>query len=115
MKWVGPIICAFLVVGSSATNAAVRIRNDPGGQIGKYLDRYERLRASRQPVIIDGFCASACTIVLATIPSERICMTSQATLAFHAAWDFGPAGRAVTNPDATQLRRRDSAPLRWVC
>jgi len=99
---VGPIIGAFLIAGSGASHAAVRIANDPGGRIGKYIDRYEKLRASRQPVIIDGFCASACTIVLATVPSDRICVTSQAELAFHAAWDFGPGGRPITNRNATR-------------
>ncbi|WP_249141158.1 hypothetical protein [Bradyrhizobium manausense] len=101
--WAGLLIAALLVAGSRASDATVRIRDDPGGSIGKYIFRYERLRASGQPVIIDGFCASACTIVLATIPSDRICVTSKANLAFHAAWDFGRRGRPVTNLGATRM------------
>ncbi|WP_284263295.1 hypothetical protein [Bradyrhizobium iriomotense] len=101
--WTGLVVAALLVTGSRASDAAVRITNDRGGLIGKYIHKYERLRASGQNVIIDGFCASACTIVLATVPSDRICVTSQAELAFHAAWDFGPRGRPVTNPDATRM------------
>jgi len=54
-------------------------------------------------VIIDGLCASACTIVLGAISPDKICVTSHAELGFHAAWDFGANGRAVTNPEATQM------------
>jgi hypothetical protein len=30
-------------------------------------------------------------------------VTSHATLGFHAAWDFGANGRAITNAEATQM------------
>ena len=53
--------------------------------------------------MIDGLCASACTIVLGAIPHEKICVTRNANLAFHAAWDFGAQGRAITNPGATRM------------
>jgi hypothetical protein len=33
-------------------------------------------------VIIDGFCASACTIVLGTVPHDKICVTCRAKLGF---------------------------------
>jgi len=65
---------------------------------------------------IDGLCASACTIVLGAIPHDRICVTSSATLGFHAAWDFGSNGRAVTNPEATQMlyAMYPSQVKRWI-
>ncbi|WP_204307037.1 hypothetical protein, partial [Klebsiella aerogenes] len=34
---------------------------------------------------------------------DRICVTSRANLGFHAAWDFGARGQAVTNPEATRM------------
>jgi hypothetical protein len=71
--------------------------------IGTYLDKYQNLRASGKTVMIDGLCASACTIILGAVPHDRICVTSRANLGFHAAWDFGANGREVTNPDATQM------------
>ena len=92
----------LLLAGAGASHAKVRIANDRGGLIERYVDRYEHLRASRQSVIIDGLCASACTIVLSAIPRNKICVTSKARLAFHAAWDFGVRGRVVTNPEATR-------------
>jgi hypothetical protein len=104
MKFVTGLLAAVLVLaGMGASRAAVRIVNDRGGRIGTYVNRYQDLRSSGQTVIIDGLCASACTIVLAAIPHDRICVTPHATLGFHAAWDFGANGRAVTNPVATRM------------
>ena len=99
----GLLAAVLLLAGVGACNATVWIVNDQGGQIGTYIDRYEHLRHSGQTVIIDGLCASACTIVLGAIPHDRICVTSHANLGFHAAWDFGNNGRAITNPEATQM------------
>ncbi|WP_024515915.1 hypothetical protein [Bradyrhizobium sp. Tv2a-2] len=104
MKFVTGLLAAVLLLaGVAASRAAVRIADDRGGRIGTYVDRYQDLRSSGQSVIIDGLCASACTIVLGTVPHDKICVTSHATLGFHAAWDFGANGRAITNPEATQL------------
>jgi hypothetical protein len=99
----GLLAAMLLLAGAGTSHAVVRITNDRGGQIGRYVERYEQLRASGQTVIIDGLCASSCTIVLGAIPPERICVTRNANLAFHAAWDFGPHGRAITNAGATQM------------
>ena len=91
-----------LLAGIGASDAAVRIVEDAGGRIGTYVDKYQDVRSSGEMVIIDGYCASACTIVLGTVPHERICVTSRARLGFHAAWDSGAHGRKITNPEATQ-------------
>ena len=104
MKILSALLTAALFFGGvAASHAGVRIANDRGGQIGQYLDRYSELRASGQAVMIDGLCASACTIVLGAIPHDKICVTSNATLGFHAAFDFASNGRTVTNPEATWL------------
>ncbi|MGV7212510.1 hypothetical protein [Bradyrhizobium sp. UFLA05-112] len=106
----------LLFAGMGASHAVVRIADDPGGRIGTYVDRYQDLRSSGETVIIDCLCASACTIVLGAIPHDRICVTSNATLGFHAAWDFGSNGRAITNPEATQLlySMYPSQVRRWI-
>ena len=104
MKFLTGLLAAVLLLaGVTASHAVVRIADDRGGRIGTYVDKYQGLRNSGEAVIIDGLCASACTIVLGAIPREKICVTSHATLGFHAAWDFGANGRAVTNPEATQM------------
>src|SRR5882757_3900391 len=77
-------VATAMMIGNSAS--AVRITNDYGGQIGRYLDRFQAVRASGERVIIDGPCLSACTLVLGVVPRDRICVTSRARLGFHAAW-----------------------------
>jgi hypothetical protein len=104
MKLVTGLLAAVLLLaGVGASHAVVRIGEDRGGRIGTYVDRYQGLRSSGETVIIDGLCASACTIVLGAVPHDKICVTSHANLGFHAAWDFGANGRAVTNAEATQM------------
>jgi hypothetical protein len=117
MKLVTGLLAAVLLLaGVGASHAVVRIGEDRGGRIGTYVDRYQDLRSSGQTVIIDGLCASACTIVLGAVPHDKICVTSHANLGFHAAWDFGANGRAVTNPEATQMlySMYPSAIKRWI-
>src|SRR5207248_7260526 len=98
LRVVTEVVAALLLLpGVGASQAVVRIADDRGGRIGTYVDRYQGLRTSGETVIIDGLCASACTIVLGAVPHDRICVTSHANLGFHAAWDFGATGRAVTN------------------
>src|SRR5437879_10377584 len=93
----------LLLAGMGASHAVVRSADDRGGPIGTYVDKYQGLRTSGETVIIDGLCASACTIVLGAVAHDKICVTSHATLGFHAAWDFGANGRAITNSEATQM------------
>jgi len=94
-------VAAALAV--STAPAAVRIKADPGGQIGPYLENLVALRGSGERVIIDGPCLSACTMVLGVIPRDRICVTARARLGFHAAWHPGSDGRPVTSREATKL------------
>jgi hypothetical protein len=96
------LAAVILLAGIGASDAAVRIAQDPGGRIETYVDKYQGVRSSGAMVIIDGYCASACTIVLGTVPHDKICVTSRAKLGFHAAWDRGSNGRQITNPGATQ-------------
>ena len=94
-------VAAALAV--STAHATVRIKADPGGQIGPYLENLVALRGSGERVIIDGPCLSACTMLLGVIPRERICVTSRARLGFHAAWHPGTDGHPITSREATQL------------
>ena len=112
----GLLAAVLLLAGANASHAAIRIADDPGGKIGTYIDRYQGLRSSGETVIIDGLCASACTMVLGAVPRERICVTSQAVLGFHAAWDSDANGHAVTNPGATQMLYSiyPSSVRRWI-
>jgi hypothetical protein len=117
MRIMTALLATALSLGDAGTShAVVRIANDRGGLIQRYLDRYARLNATSQTIVIDGLCASACTMVLAMIPHERMCVTDTAILGFHAAWDLGPRGRRITNPEATRtMYSMYPAPIRnWI-
>ncbi|MGH6766548.1 MAG: hypothetical protein ACREC2_13110, partial [Bradyrhizobium sp.] len=49
------------VLASPPAHAEIRILASPSGQVGPFLDLFERVRASGERVIIDGPCLSACT------------------------------------------------------
>ena len=93
----------LLMISIPSGSATVRISDDHGGRIGDYLAKYQALRLSGERVAIDGICASACTMILGAIPRNRICVTPQATLQFHAAWDSTPGGNQVSSAGSRLL------------
>jgi hypothetical protein len=44
----GMLAATHLLAAAGTSHAAVRIAHDQGGQIGRYLERYDQLRASGQ-------------------------------------------------------------------
>lgn len=68
------------------TNAFV-ISFDGGGVIDDYIEKYNALRQAGGRIVLDGMCISACTLVTALIPNDRVCVTPFAQLAFHSASD----------------------------
>jgi hypothetical protein len=103
MKSPAALTVLFLMTGIAAASAAVRIYDDPGGQIGDYLAKFRALRSSGERVEIDGTCASACTMLLGTIPRNRICVTPRAVLEFHSAWNPTPSGGEATSEAGNQI------------
>src|SRR3954451_7892738 len=87
--------------------AEIRILASPGGQVGPFLQLFERVRASGERVVIDGPCLSACTLVLDLVPSNRICVTRRAVLGFHAARSVDQQGRMYAEPEASELVLQD--------
>jgi hypothetical protein len=83
--------------------AEVRILASPGGEVGPFLDLFERVRDSGERVVIDGPCLSACTLVLSMVPHDRICVTRRAILGFHAARSVDRRGRMHAEPEASEL------------
>jgi hypothetical protein len=53
--------------------------------------------------MIDGSCYSACTLVTALVPRDKICITERAMLGFHAGWFENKAGERVTSPTGTRV------------
>ena len=99
-------LCAaalMLSVLAVPVRAEVRILASPGGQVGPFLDLFERVRDSGERVVIDGPCLSACTLVLSMVPASRICVTRRAVLGFHAARSMDRRGRMYAEPEASAL------------
>jgi hypothetical protein len=88
---------------ASPASADVRILASPGGEVGGFLELFAVLRQSGERIVIDGPCFSACTLVLNTIPEDRICVTRRAVLGFHAAREVDRRGREYAAPDATRV------------
>ena len=93
---------AALALSITSASATMRISEDRGGQIGRYLEAFATVRSSGDRVVVDGNCLSACTLVLGVVPRERICATQRARFGFHAAWMPDRDGRPVTSPLGTQ-------------
>jgi hypothetical protein len=96
--------------------AEVRILASPGGQVGPFIELFDRVRESGERVVIDGPCLSACTLVLMTVPNERICVTRRAVLGFHAARSIDRRGRIYAEPEASrEVLAAYPAPVRsWI-
>ena len=104
----GVTVCRFIfavalgVTTLSSALADVRILASPGGKVGNYLNFFSQVRRSGERVIIDGPCMSACTLVLSTLPRNRICVTSRAVLGFHAPQVVDEKGRTFRSREATR-------------
>jgi hypothetical protein len=96
------VATAALFAAILPARAEIRILASPGGQVGPFLELFDRIRQSGERVVIDGPCLSACTLVLMTIPEERICVTRRAVLGFHAARSVDRRGRMYAEPEASR-------------
>ena len=96
------LLAALLCAAMMPVHAEIRILGSPGGQVGPFLDLFDRVRDSGEIVVIDGPCLSACTLVLSVVPNDRICVTRRAVLGFHAARSIDRRGRLSAEPEASE-------------
>src|SRR5262245_52890558 len=98
------ILVLFLSLITAAPAAAeIRILSSSGAAVDDYLSIFAQFRLTAERLVIDGPCPSACTLVLSTIPSNRICVTSRAVLGFHAPRYVDPrTGRSSSAKSATR-------------
>ena len=106
----------FLLVSFMPASADVRIEASPGGEASSFIEFFEQLRQSRERVVIDGPCFSACTLVLIIMPRNRICVTQRAVFGFHAAKAIDQYGREYPAPEVTRVvAAAYPAPIRnWI-
>ena len=109
-------VAAVLFAAIGHARAEVRILASPGGQVGPFIELFDRLNASGERVVIDGPCLSACTLVLMMVPAERICVTRRAVLGFHAARSIDRRGRMYAEPEASrEVEAAYPTPVReWI-
>jgi hypothetical protein len=95
--------CVLLLLLTNSAFADVRITRDYGGYLEDYKAKYAKLRDTKERIVIDGVCNSACTIVLGIVPLERVCVTPRASLGFHLAYfdRRWTAGQKVTSVSGT--------------
>src|SRR5262245_48160491 len=107
---------ALWAIATMLARADVRIISSPGGEVGPFLDLFEKVRESGERVVIDGPCLSACTLVLSMVPNDRICVTRRAILGFHAARSIDRRGRTFAEPEASQdvLAAYPAAVRGWI-
>ena len=81
-------LALLLLSLTSATpaRADLHITRDHGGYVTEYKAKYERIRARKERVIIDGICNSACTLVFGIVPLNKVCVTPRASVGFHQAY-----------------------------
>ena len=110
------VATAALFAAIVPVRAEIRILASPGGAVGPFLELFDRVRQTGERVVIDGPCLSACTLVLMTIPEERICVTRRAVLGFHAARSIDGRGRMYAEPEASRaVQEAYPAPVRdWI-
>ena len=110
------VIAAALFAAIVPARAEVRILASPGGEVGPFIELFDQVRRTGERVVIDGPCLSACTLVLMTIPEERICVTRRAVLGFHAARSIDRRGRTYAEPEASRaVQEAYPAPVRdWI-
>jgi hypothetical protein len=77
---------------------------EPGGIIPDHVRRWQDLAASGDEVEIRGKCFSACTLIMAYVPSERICFGDSASLTFHLARNLNPKTGEVGPADIQTSR-----------
>ena len=98
------IFVLVAVFSTLPVRADFRILSSSGGEVSSFLAVFARVRQSGDRVIIDGPCLSACTLVLSTIPKNRICVTRRAVLGFHAPKYVDPrSGRMSGSPETTRI------------
>jgi hypothetical protein len=110
------LVAVALCAGITSAHAEVRILSSPGGQVGPFIELFDKVRESGERVVIDGPCLSACTLVLMTVPSERICVTRRAVLGFHAARSMDRRGQMYAEPEASKaVQEAYPEPIRnWI-
>jgi hypothetical protein len=75
------------IAPASDSATTIEVSDSHGGSVVAYNARWRELAARGVDVKIVGPCQSACTILLAHIPRNKICVTPSGSFGFHTAKD----------------------------
>lgn len=92
----------------------VVIQQSRGGRVDQFDAEIAYIRSTGKQVILDGYCASACTMIL-SVPT--LCATDRALLGFHKAWQPGPGpGGHIEAPQGTAMMKAKWRPyvFQWL-
>lgn len=90
------ILAGAYLPSSCAPAFAMTIVDDDGGTVQTYVTKYTVARLAGERIVIDGFCASSCTLVTGLVKRDQVCVTPFAKLAFHSASLSGAFHREAT-------------------
>jgi hypothetical protein len=104
------LVLALLMTGCAGTispygQERIVITNDRGGFIDRFIKKYQRWNKQNKIVVVDGYCASSCTMVIGMISRSRLCVTRNAVFGFHGSYYNAVfiTGPKIENPDQTHL------------
>ena len=110
MKYILPVVLLALALAGCAGTISpiwqkqVVITNDRGGYIVRFQKKYRRWAAENKLVVVDGYCASSCTMAIGMIPRRNLCVTKRAVWGFHGSYYNALfVGGKVENPTQTHL------------
>jgi hypothetical protein len=89
------------------------IQFEPGGVIKEHIERWQELARSGADVEILGPCYSACTLIVAYVPKERLCFGAFATLQFHLARN-PETGKPSLDASAWMVRQYPREIYDWI-
>ena len=76
------ILVAAAYVAAHADPVNYRILYSPGGNLAQFRETAAELRKAKTPIIVDGPCYSACT-VLVDEDRAQVCITERAVFGYH--------------------------------
>lgn len=109
-------VAILLPASAGADDRTIYISHDAGGDLGLYQVKAKVARELNLKVVIDGVCASACTMLIG-LPSSQVCATDRARLHFHKARlakTVANGRRVLSEANRMMLASYPSGVRRWI-
>ena len=86
------LLAAFLLISAPVYANTITINEiNQGGMLDDFVAFWKWIAASGDNIVIDAPCSSGCTLFLAYVPTNKVCITNKGSLGIHkAANDSGP-------------------------